>query len=269
MKRISSYIPVFIFICVIIVLPRKAYPQQGLYLQPFFMYQYANLANNKDHYNPNFDYISTYKPAFGLRTIYNFTNAVGFETGLKYSMQGQRYSGSIVVDGNTNDTVNQIYSSELNLNYIQVPLLLTFNSLLANVDDEKDALYMTIAMGIQLDWLSDASLTISPDVDWSKYPNAKSEFNNLFNSFNISFAGNVSLNWQLNHGWQINATLFGSKSLDDVENKDFKFDKTQFPLEYQFPVGIKKEAVTTEVRYKAKNVVYGLMVGISYRLIHK
>ena len=61
------------------------------------MYQYVNLANNKDHYNPNFDFETTYKPAYGIRTIYNFTNAVGFETGLKYSMQGQNYTGSIVV----------------------------------------------------------------------------------------------------------------------------------------------------------------------------
>lgn len=247
--------------------PAKLFSQNGFYLQPFFMYQYTNLANNKDHYNPKFDFVSTYKPAFGLKAIYNFTNAVGFETGLKYSYQGQKYSGFVDIDGNTGDS-NVSYNSELKLNYIQVPLLLTFNSLVSNIDDEKDALYMTIAMGVQLDFLQNASMSISPDIDWTKYPNAQSQFKNLFNSVNISFAGNVSLNLQLNHGWQINAGIFGSKTLDDVENKDFKFDKTQYPLEYQFPVTVKKEAVTTEVRYKAMNVVYGLMVGISYRIYH-
>ena len=147
--------------------------------------------------------------------------------------------------------------------------MLTFNSLVANVDEEKDQLYMTIAMGVQLDMLQNVSLKITPDVDWTKYPNAQKELNNLFNNFCLSFIGNVSLNWQLNHGWQVNIALFGSKTLDDVENKDFKFDKTQYPLEYQFPVGIKKEAVSAEPRYPAKNVVYGLMVGVSYRLYHK
>jgi len=238
------------------------------------MYQYTNLANNKDHYNPNFSFVTTYKPSYGLRAIYNFSNAVGFETGVKYSAQGQKYQGSIVVDGNTGDTVNQNYTSELKLNYIQVPLMLTFNSILSNFDEDEDRIYMSVAMGIQLDFLHDATMTVTPDVDWSKFSDTqimydKSQFKNLFNNFNISFVGNVSLNWQLKHGWQINTTLFASKTLDDVENKDFKFDKTQYPLEYQFPVSIKKEAVSADVRYKAKNIVYGLMLGISYRLYHK
>lgn len=271
MKKIFSNLFLLLTFALILILPRNVYSQQGFYIQPFFMYQYTNLANNKDHYNPNFDFVTTYKPAYGIRAIYNFTNAVGFETGVKYSAQGQKYKGNISVDGNTGRTVNQNYTSDLKLNYIQVPLMLSFNSLLANIDEDQDPLYMSIAAGIQLDFLKDASMTLDPGIDSFsiKYPLAQSQFKSLFNNVNISFIGNVSLNWQLNHGWQINITLFGSKTLDDVENKDFKFDKTKYPLEYQFPVSIKKEAVTADVRYKAKNIVYGLMIGVSYRLFHK
>jgi hypothetical protein len=262
----------------LLILPRQAYSQQGFYLQPFGMYQYVTLANNKDHYgNTNaaprrhFELVNTYKPAYGIRVIYNFTNAVGFETGLKYSAQGQKYKGDIIVDGNTGDTVNQNYTSELKLNYLQIPLMLSFNSLLANINDEQDPLYMSIAVGIQLDYLQNASMTVSPGIDSFslKYPNAESQFQKLFQSFNISFVGNISLNWQMKHGWQINTTAFFSNSLEDVENKDFTFDKTQYPLEYQFPVSVKKEAVSSEVRYKAKNLVTGIMLGVSYRFYHK
>jgi hypothetical protein len=270
-----------IVLCFLLLPPRQAYSQQGFYLQPFFMYQYVTLANNKDHYsNSNasprrhFQLVNTYKPAYGLRMIYNFSNAVGFETGIKYSEQGQKYKGDIIVDGNTGDTVNngnpKDFTSELKLNYLQIPLMLSFNSILANINDEQDPLYMSIAVGIQLDYLQNASMTVNPGIDSFslKYPNAESQFQNLFHSFNISFVGNLSLNWQMKHGWQINTTLFFSNTLEDVENKDFKFDKTQYPLEYQFPVSVKKEAVSTEVRYKAKNLVTGIMLGVSYRFYH-
>jgi hypothetical protein len=281
MIKLSSSLlfSLLLFFC---LLPaQKTFAQQGFYLQPFFMYQYVTLANNKDHYTSagsiprrDFDYVNTYKPAYGFRAIYNFKNAVGFETGLKYSNQGQKYKGNIIVDGNTGDTVNKDFTSELMLSYIQLPLMLNFNSIMANINDEADPVYMSIAMGIQFDFLQIADIYVNPGIDWTKYPNAQSQLKNFFSSVNYSFAGNISVNWRLKHGWQINASLFGSKTLNDIENVDMKdkyynFDETQFPLEYQYPVSVKKEAEETDQRYKTTNIVYGLMLGVSYRLIHK
>ena len=267
---------IFVVLSLLIISSRQAFAQKGFYLQPFFMYQYTNLANYRDHYYSKFDFVSTYKPDYGLRAIYNFTNAVGFETGLKYSNQGQKYKGHIDTDGNTGDSVNQDWTSELKLNYIQIPLMISFNSILANFDEMQDPLYMSIAMGVQIDYLTNAIMIVNPGIDSFaiKYPNAQAQFKNFFNNFNLSFVGNVGLNLQLKHGWQINTTLYASKTLGDVENGDYKkkeyvFDKTQFPLEYQFPISVKKEALSTDPRYKTKNLVYGLMLGFSYSFNHK
>lgn len=270
-----------LFVIVLLLMPSKqAFSQEGFYVQPFFSYQYVSLANrvdrlNKDFYHLEdnyFQYENTFKPAYGIRAIYNFTNSVGFESGLKYSQQGQKYKGYITVDGNTGDTVKQNYNSELKLNYLQIPLMLTFNSVLANIDEDNDKLYMSIAMGIQIDYLLKAALDINPGIDSLsiKYPNAQSEFQNLFHTLSLSLAGNVSLNWQMKHGWQFNTTLYAIKTIGDVENDNYKddyiFDKSKLPLEYQFPVGIKKQSVSGDKRYKTKNVAYGLMLGVSYRL---
>jgi hypothetical protein len=256
-----------IIFSILFFLKLNCFAQIGHYLTTYFCYQYSNLANTKDHWSPKFQYKRTYHPCFGLKYNYNFTNIVGLETGIKYSYQGQKYTGYIEVDGNTGDTINTNFNSSVELNFIEVPLMLTFNTPRANSDGNEDIYFVSISAGIQGDYLNDAKMTVSPDLpEKYKTEQVQKDFNKLFNSFTVSFCGDLSLMLKLYKKLYLNSSIFASKTISDIENKSFSYDKKIHPLEYVFPVSVKKESYpASSVRYKTKNVVFGLRIGITYK----
>ncbi|HEX5624503.1 MAG TPA: porin family protein [Saprospiraceae bacterium] len=86
------------------------------------------------------DYLPTYKPAFGLDFGYQFQPQLALQTGILYSLQGQRYE--------TAGNVNARYRT--NLEYLKFPLLLHFTA-----SPERKLSFQAQA-GFQLSWLTKA-----------------------------------------------------------------------------------------------------------------
>ena len=99
--------------------------QEGHYLSLSGIGQYTKLNNSDDFATRTESLIpeDTYNPAFGVKYTYNYKANYGLQTGFFYSVQGQKYRGSL------DDSLESInYKSEVTLNYIRIPLKFRFNS---------------------------------------------------------------------------------------------------------------------------------------------
>lgn len=134
-----------------------------------------------------------YSFAIGANAGYNFTDNIGLRTGAMYSPQGEKYASG---------------SSDFNLNleYLQVPLYLKFNS---NIEK---TLSFLIFLGPHISYLNNATLTENEDDaisvlgDYSRFvPGA---------SFSIGVQLNSSRGGNLNIVWRTGAS-FDNILLDD------------------------------------------------------
>ena len=235
--------------------------QKGTYLIPFGAMQISTIANSSDFYIKGLNFKNVIRSAYGVGLLYNPIDMLGIETGLKYSNQGQKYTGHIDFDANTQDSINLDFTSECKLTYFQIPLLLRFNSTL-----EQDKVYMNISTGFQFDFLTAASMKVNPLPPDSL--NLGSNVKKYFKSFNASFVASAGLNIQLAEKFFVYMGLQMSKTLGDIESKSISFDDKTMGFEYIYPVGVKKEErpQNSTTRGKTKNVVYTLLIGISYKL---
>lgn len=251
-----------IFLLLIVAVPAlQSFAQKGMFITPYGGVQMSTIANSRDYYIKELKFKYKARPVYGLMLDYNFTDIFGLETGLRYSAEGQKYTGHITYDVNTRDSVNIYFNSACNLNYFQIPLLLRFNSSL-----DEDKVYMNISAGVQLDILKNASMTVSPGMQDSL--NLGSDVSGMFRTYTGSFVANAGLNIQLSKKVYLYTGLQMSKSISDIENKKFKFNANKMGFEYVFPIGVKKEDYPQDytTRNKTKNIVYSFLVGISIKV---
>jgi len=240
----------------------NSFSQTGSYIAPTTIVQLTSTPNYNDlnDYNNTGKVVfeNTIKIAYGLNYIYNGTANFGFQTGFKISNEGQNYSGKLEYDVNENDSTPFNYTSSVNLRYYEVPFLLRFNS-----SFEDYVVNMAISAGLQLDFLAKASFSTLPAP--LILPENYLDIKELFRNTNIKFIAETSFSFLLSDNWMINTGLQWTRSLMDIENKDFKFDKTKHIAEYYFPVSTKKD-VRTDIsnRYKTTSMTFGLMLGVSY-----
>src|SRR6266566_8100077 len=86
-----------LFLILSLLLSLPVCGQQGKYLYLWGGPQYVSIANYDDYttYDEKRVQDDTYRAGFGLDYAYNFSPSVGFQTGLAYSRQGQKYSGKV------------------------------------------------------------------------------------------------------------------------------------------------------------------------------
>lgn len=242
-----------------LLLAGSAVAQRGQYIQPYTMFQYTNCPNYNDYRSDSkLVFEPTYHFAHGFYYIFNSTDNFGFQTGLKLSKEGQKYSAELEYDVNTGDSTPFSFSSQYSLTQLEVPFMLRFSS---SLEDEN--VILSISPGLQIDMLVGADMKTDPAPFIQ--PGNEIDLMNLFKRTNLKFITEASFSFVLTEKILINAGLQWSRSLFDIENKDFKFDKTKHVAEYYFPVSTKKETrPDISVRYKTTSMAVGLMLGISY-----
>ncbi|MFN0190050.1 MAG: porin family protein [Bacteroidia bacterium] len=72
--------------------------------------------------NASLDYASSFSPTFGVQAIFMFKETMGVSAEIIYASQKQKYDG--YNDGNENRT----FTNELNLSYIDIPILFRVSS---------------------------------------------------------------------------------------------------------------------------------------------
>jgi hypothetical protein len=245
--------------------------QQGTFVMPYYSVQYTGVNNFRDNWSSTHEYENTYRSAFGLHVFSNISDIFGLETGLRYSLQGQKYSGFIQLDGNLkrdpsiNDTVNQNYNSRVNLNYLQIPIMLRLNSRLASEMDEDDKVYLSIGAGVQLEFLMQADMEVNPYpiIDPERVTNVKDFYKNN----TVSFIANAMFHIKLFPKVFAVAGSYLSRTMGTIENTSYPHDFSKDPMEYFFPISTKKEAVPQDysTRRNTYNTVYALLFGLAFQ----
>lgn len=237
----------------------NAQAQKGGFINPYVIYQYTNAPNYNDYRSDSkLVFEPTFHFAYGLNYIYNSTNNFGFQTGLKFSNEGQKYSAELEYDVNTNDSTTFSFTSEFKLSQFEVPFMLRFSS---SFDEEK--VILSISSGFQLDMLTRAEMKTNPAP--VILPENEIDLKNLFRNTNLKFIAEASFSFLLTDRLLLTSGLQWTESLLDIENKDFEFDKNKHVAEYYFPVSTKKEKrPDISVRYKTTSMTVGLLVGFSY-----
>jgi len=135
-----------------------------------------------------------------------------------------------------------------------------------NTDFDEDRVIMSISTGLQLDFLAKAKMLTNPGP--VILPANEINIKQLYRNSNIRFVAETSFSFLIGDNWLINTGLHWTRSLMDIENKDFTFDKTKHVAEYYFPVSTKKEVRTDVItRYKTTSMTFGLFLGVSYWII--
>ena len=262
---IKKNIHLLLIIALICLLSIPASAQKGQYINPYGIYQSTSINNRKDYFTSDdiLNLKNSYHFAYGIQYISNFTDIFGIETGLKHSTTGQKYYGFIDYDANTQITEDINYTSEVLFNFYHVPFLLRFNSPL-----DEDRIFLTIAAGFQADILSKTQVITDPAPVIP--PAGIINYNELFSSFNVSFVSNAMFTISITEKIHTSIGFQMARSIGDVENKKFEFDKTIHPVEYYFPVSTKKNdrpvfsPNSSSGRQKSKLTNYGLLVGLSF-----
>ncbi|HRI29597.1 MAG TPA: outer membrane beta-barrel protein [Chitinophagales bacterium] len=151
------------------------------------------------------DYTRTWGMAYGINAGYNFLNFLGFQTGILFSGQGQKYVG----DGSSG-----FETMQTKLNYAKIPLLLKFNS---NPDA---GAYFVGTAGVQLGLLTGAKLiTDDEEVDFS---GIGYEYKDAFTSTDLSAAFSLGSRFRLTDNLNLGLSLRADYSLGDIQNRDLK-----------------------------------------------
>lgn len=234
-----------------------AIAQEGQYISISGTGQLTQL-NNADDYATRTESLvpeDTYHPAAGLMYTYNFRPNYGFQTGINYSFQGQKYSGTL------DDTARDIqYNSEVTLKYIKIPLKFRFNS---SLDADIKNTYLSIGAGISINMLSGVDVNTDPPI---RQTNGKDfNYSDLYKSPTADFVADALLNFRLSDKWWLHTGIDLSFGLGDVENKGYDFPDNS-PLEWYFPVSTKKfNKPDIETREQTRNTVFGIEIGFAYR----
>lgn len=196
---------------------------------------------------------NTFKPAFSLRYTYVFKPNYGFETGIIYSKQGQRYSGTF------DDSSQLNYESDISMNYLRIPVKFQFSS---SLDADIKNVYLSIGIGFSVDVLTDVKVNTDPDF---RTNGQNINYKDLYQSVSSSFVADAMLNIRLSDQWWIRSGLKMNFGLGDVENKGFNFPDNA-PLEWYFPVSTKKDRKpNVQARERTRHSVFGFELGVAYR----
>lgn len=243
-------------ILVILAFSAMAIPsqaQKGIKIGVVALPQTTWMLNKADMEAPQdeFDYQTTFGMAAGPSLGYNFGDGIGFRLNFIYSAQGQRFS-------NVNDegtTVNHVRR----LNYLKVPLLLSFNT-----GTEFRRLIFSFNAGFQANLLTRARYynddqSYTPDEAlWDNvtdYPTTYQRFSWLDYGPVVDMGFDIKLKYNL----MANVHLRADYSLSDAENKNSAYKLWTFGIPEDVRYYASDRPVTT-------NLTGGLMFGFTYTI---
>ena len=253
----------------------SASAQKGQFLQVWGGMQSTQIDNAQESYYgysslESVNLVETDRPMFGVDYIYNFHNYFGLQTGLSYSMQGQKYSGFIVHDANdptghnpADSNVN--YTSQVLLNYVKIPFLFRFNS----GKDETSIVDVSIYAGFQVAILADVQ-----DISTSPAPPAALtqdpiNFRKFYKPVDFEWVAGLQVNIFVSKSWGICVGGRYDRGLQDMESKNIVYDKTRnYPAEWYYPISVKKVSTPSQDdqydRFSSKNNSVGAYVGVFF-----
>jgi hypothetical protein len=272
-KTLSKKIQSAIFLIALLLCaasPLKA--QSGQYLQLWGGPQLVGILNYDDYSATNFAHArnadNTYRAGGGFDYINNFNQNYGWQTGLYYSGQGQKYNGWVPDINDTNATKTLYhYDSEAKMDYIRVPLMFRFNSII----DEGDRLNLSIFFGLQAGYLTSVTSYTSdfvmPDSIRLKYSNF--DLKQLYHSVDFGMSAGAQFNIKLKETLYLNTGIRFDRSIANIENTDYVLP-SDAPIEYQYPLSTKKESSVSHKtvinREPSKHISVNVFVGLSFRL---
>jgi hypothetical protein len=257
------------FICNISLL----YAQAGQFIQAWGGPQYVSILNFGDfkstYLGNYFGGNDTYRGGGGFEYINNFAPNYGWQTGIYYSGQGQRYSGVVgdyYMKKYYNIDTNISYTSQIWMDYIRVPLMFRFNSIM----DEGDRMNISIFLGLQAGYLFGVRTVTNPNAPDSIFKNYTNfDYKKLYNVIDFGLGAGAQFNIRLNKKLNGNFGIRFDRSLMNIENSSYKLDSTA-PVELQYPVSTKKQFRASQLdiqgRWPSKHMTVNVYLGISYKI---
>ena len=232
MKRILAIVFLLFFAT------NAIFAQQGLEIGLKVLPQTTWVFNDDDFAaGDELDFDKKFELAYGLNIGINLSDRFGIQSGVIYSPQGQKYKhDGEMIFGTTAKT------SEVRLNYLQIPVLLKLNS------DPMSVISFVAGAGVQFGFLQDAQYLVN---------NVKID-SVLLGDNAINFYNKKDLSVVFNIGTQINVTehlnltlaIQADYSLDDIEDK---------------VIGVLPSyRGITDRNAPSQNMTAGLQVGINY-----
>ncbi|MBK8954254.1 MAG: PorT family protein [Saprospiraceae bacterium] len=149
------------------------------------------------------DYVATFKPAIGLILGYKLNSKLNLQTGISYSLQGQNYETA----------GNEDADYETELNYLKIPLLLSFRP----KPDSK--IGWIVQGGLQISLLSDAKS--SRENFFGIYSSVLKDAKNYYVSTGIEFVAGLGAEYQTgSHAFRF--MLQADYGLSDIEKTEKK-----------------------------------------------
>lgn len=242
--------------------------QQGTKITLWGGPQFVSMVNVDDFLgsfaNTGLQKVSTYRAGGGIDLIHNFSDMYGIQSGAYYSQQGQKYSGFVVTDLNTNDTINTNFTSHVYLNYVRIPLMLRFNSEFAAEEQMSLSIFGGVQLGILQNVESVETNPGPPANVAARYPDF--DFSQLYKKTDFGLAAGAQFNIRISPRLHTMLGLRYDRSFGTVENLAFDLPDDA-PVEWQFPVSAKKQSHTdNSVRNPTRVIGLNLYTGLTISL---
>lgn len=228
---------VFVLFAMLMSVP--AFSQAGLEVGGFVMPQSVWIFNKDDSdQNARLDYVPTYTFAYGAELGFNFSDAIGIQTGLIISKQGQDYDSDGSGSFASPLPISWVGTERsVELTYLKIPFLLKFNS---NPDAGTAFLFK---IGPQLAFLTNAD----SDVDGVAESFSGFTLKDLYEGNYISAVMSIGARFTLAESLFLNTSFRFDASLGDVEDKE-------------------QNAYWPSDRPEGRAVTGGFQVGVSYNI---
>jgi hypothetical protein len=265
------------FISFLICCLPAAKAQSGQYLQLWGGPQFVSILNFDDFNESNLGYnrkqIPTYRAGGGVDYINNFNQNYGWQTGIYYSGQGQKYYGYALNFysprdslGKKLDSVPHAYNSQVWMEYVRIPVMFRFNSLI----DQDDRINLSIFLGFQAGYLLSARSYTNPDAPdsvLSRYPNF--DYRKLYHAIDFGLCAGAQFNAKINDKLYGTLGIRFDRSLVNIENTSYVLPGNA-PVEWLYPLSTKKETRITHsdviVRMPSKNISVNVFIGIAFKI---
>lgn len=176
---------------------------RGWHLGGSAMLQVPIIFNQNTYGDPEYEYAADLHSAWGISAAYNFKRSFGFQTGIYYSFIGQTYEDI--------DYLNRDIYREVDLDYIQIPVLAKYNTKLTDVR-------FYSVLGPQFGLLTKADIRYTIDGVDKGTPDAKERFSN----FDMGIVLGTGMQYDISENLYISAGLRFYVGLMDINAKEWR-----------------------------------------------
>jgi hypothetical protein len=255
-----------------LLIPGGLMAQKGHFIGPAFGPQMVGMSNAEDVRHLDQSGVSrnsTYRWAAGLDYYFNFAESYGLQSGVYYTRLGQNYTGLIEKDANTGITANTLFESHIYMDYLRVPLMFRFSSLM----EEEDRMNLTIFAGVSFNYfLGVTEVETTPSwPDSLSANNPDFDFDKLYYKMNMAMGAGAQFNVKASKTLYPFFGIRFDRFLGTIENfssvQGTAFGKGGAPVEWTFPVSTKKKQSTDLLtRTSTKHNAINIFVGLAFKL---